>query len=148
MLNKGSHHILLIEDNAGDIRLIEVMLKEIVAPVAPIELHCALDGVEATDFLQKKGKFSEAVRPNLIILDLNLPKKDGRQVLSEIKMDAQLKSIPVIVLTISQAEEDIVQAYHLGANCYVRKPLDIEQFSEIFKSIINYWFYTVTLPPT
>jgi len=135
--------ILLVEDNAGDTRLAVEALKE--SKIRNI-LHCVADGVEAMDFLHKKGKYSGEPRPDLIILDLNLPKKDGREVLAEIKSDSELKRIPVVILTISKAEEDILKTYNLHANCFITKPLDLNQFSTVIKSIENFWFTIVKLP--
>lgn len=128
--------ILLVEDSLGDIRLIREALREIGGCHS---LHVVNDGVEALAFLRRKGIFGWAPRPDLILLDLNLPKKNGREVLSEIKADASLKDIPVVVLTISTAEEDIVTAYRLQANCYVIKPVNLDQFFRVVQSIERYW---------
>ena len=136
--------ILLVEDNPGDVRLTREALTE--AKVRN-RLHVAEDGVEAMDFLRRRGPFANAVRPDLILLDLNLPKKDGREVLEEVKGDAALRQIPVVILTSSQAEEDIARAYSLRANCYVSKPVDLDQFIAVVKSIENFWFTIVKLPP-
>jgi chemotaxis family two-component system response regulator Rcp1 len=136
--------ILLVEDSVGDIRLTQEAFKE---SKLKIELHTAMDGVAAMDFLHKTGQFTQAPRPDLILLDLNLPKKNGRQVLQEIKEDPKLMGIPVAVLTMSKAEEDIIQAYKLHANCYINKPLDLNQFVEVVRSIENFWFNIVSLPP-
>lgn len=136
--------ILLVEDSIGDIRLTKEALKE---SKMKVDLYVVMDGVEAMDFLNKKGKYADAPRPDLILLDLNLPKKDGRQVLKEIKSENGLKTIPVAVLTISKAEEDILQSYNLHVNCYITKPLDLGRFMEVVKSIENFWFSIVTLPP-
>lgn len=136
--------ILLVEDNPADVRLTIEALKE--AKVHN-NLHIATDGAEAVSFLRREGKFSEAPRPDLILLDLNLPRKDGREVLEEIKSDPALKSIPVVVLTTSEAEEDILRAYNLSANCYVTKPVDLEQFIKVVNSIENFWLTIVKLPP-
>ena len=135
--------ILLVEDNEGDIGLIEEVLEE-----AKIRnsLHVAKDGEEAMLFLHGEEKFSSSPRPDLILLDLNLPKKDGREVLKEIKEDCDLKSIPVVVLTTSGAEKDILKAYNLHANAYVTKPLDFDQFIKVIKSIENFWLEIVKLP--
>ncbi len=135
--------VLLVEDNPGDVRLTREALKE--AKVNN-QLHVAEDGVEAMNFLQRKGEYSDAPRPDLILLDLNLPKKDGREVLEEIKQDPELKRIPVVVLTTSQAEEDILRSYNLHANCYVSKPVDLDQFINIVKSIEDFWLTIVRLP--
>jgi two-component system, chemotaxis family, response regulator Rcp1 len=136
--------ILLVEDNPGDVRLTREALRE---GKVHNNLHVASDGVEALRFLRREGEHGDAVRPDLILLDLNLPKKDGREVLEEIKRDAQLRPIPVVILTSSQAEQDIVRAYDLHANCYVSKPVDLEQFITVVKSIENFWFSIVHLPP-
>jgi CheY-like chemotaxis protein len=109
-------------------------------------LHWAKDGVEALDFLHRRGKHAKAPRPDLILLDLNLPRKDGREVLSEIKNDEDLKTIPVVILTTSQAEEDVVKSYHLHANCYVTKPVDLEKFIVVVQSIDRFWLTIATLP--
>jgi two-component system response regulator len=136
--------ILLVEDNPGDVRLTREALKDgkIVN-----NLHVAEDGVDALAFLRREGKYHNAVRPELILLDLNLPKKDGREVLAEIKADEALKRIPVVVLTSSAAEQDIVKSYNLHANCYVTKPVDLDQFINVVKSIEHFWLTVVKLPP-
>ncbi|MGB6064686.1 MAG: response regulator [Desulfomonilaceae bacterium] len=136
--------ILLVEDNPGDVRLTREALKDgkIVN-----NLHVAEDGVEALTFLRREGKYHDAIRPELILLDLNLPKKDGRQVLAEIKADATLRRIPVVILTSSEAEQDIVRSYNLHANCYVTKPVDLDQFISVVKSIEYFWLSVVKLPP-
>ncbi len=136
--------ILLIEDSPGDIRLTQEALKE---SKISNNLHIVMDGEEAMDFLKKKGKFSESPRPDLILLGLNLPKKDGREVLAEIKEDKDLRRIPVVILTISEAEEDILKTYNLYANCYITKPVDLNQFLKVILSIENFWFTIVKLPP-
>jgi CheY-like chemotaxis protein len=136
--------ILLVEDNPGDVRLTQEALKD--AKVLN-KLHVASDGVEALEFLRRQGKYAHAVRPGLILLDLNLPKMDGRKVLAEIKEDPDLKRIPVVVLTISKADEDIIKTYELHANCYITKPVDLEQFMEVVKAIENFWLTVVKLPP-
>ena len=136
--------ILLVEDNPGDARLALEALKD---NKIRNELYTVEDGVEAMNFLRKKGKYSRMPRPDLILLDLNLPKKDGREVLAEIKEDDGLKAIPVVVLTISKAEEDILKSYNLHANCYITKPLDLKQFIKVVKSIKSFWFSIVKLPP-
>lgn len=135
--------VLLVEDNPGDIRLTEEAFKE--GKVAN-NLHVALDGIEALQFLKKEGKFSDVPCPDLILLDLNLPRKDGREVLEEIKRDEQLKSIPVVILTTSRAEEDIVRMYNSHANCYITKPVDLDQFLHIVRSIEDFWLTLVKLP--
>jgi len=136
--------ILLIEDNLGDIRLIKEAFKEgkIVNRISVVE-----DGEAAMAFLRREGPYAGAARPDLILLDLNLPKKDGREVLAEIKADEDLKRIPVVILTTSQAEEDILRTYDLHANCYVTKPVDLEQFLTVVRSIEDYWLAIVKLPP-
>lgn len=136
--------ILLIEDNPGDVRLTKEALKE--CKIAN-KLHVALDGIEAIDFLYKKGKFNNSPRPDVILLDLNLPKKDGREVLAEIKQDKDLRRIPVVVLTTSKSEEDIIKTYNLHANCYISKPIGMVQFIKVVKSIGDFWFSIVKLPP-
>jgi two-component system response regulator len=135
--------ILVVEDNPGDARLIKEVLS---ANKDSYRLHIVEDGVEAMSFLKQKGKSLYSPRPDLIILDLNLPKKDGREVLAEIKSDDSLKLIPVVIMTTSQAEEDILKAYSLHANCYVTKPLELDQFINTIKSIIEFWFALVKLP--
>jgi chemotaxis family two-component system response regulator Rcp1 len=140
----GPIEILLVEDNPGDVRLTIEALKE--GKVAN-EINVAADGVEALAFLRREGKYENAPKPDLILLDLNLPKKNGREVLAEIKMDSRLKRIPVVVLTSSQAEKDIVTTYNLHANCYITKPVDFDQFIKVVKSIENFWFKVVKLPP-
>ena len=136
--------VLLIEDNPGDIRLTKEAMKE-----AKIfnNLNVVEDGVEALDYLRKKGKFKGAHSPDLILLDLNLPKKNGYEVLAEIKQDIYLKLIPVVILTLSKAEEDIIKTYELHANCYITKPVDMEQFTKVVKSVDEFWFSIVKLPP-
>jgi CheY-like chemotaxis protein len=135
--------ILLVEDSPGDVRLTREALKE--AKVLN-SLSVATDGVEALEFLHRRGKFAGAPRPDLILLDLNLPRKDGREVLEEIKADAGLKRIPIVVLTTSQAEEDVVRAYDLHANCYITKPVDFRQFITVVQSIEDFWLTVVKLP--
>ena len=135
--------ILLVEDNPGDVRLTIEGLKE---GKVKNNLHVVEDGVEALAFLQKEGKYTDAVRPDLILLDLNLPKKDGREVLSAIKSDQELCHIPVVVLTTSKAEQDILKAYSLHANCYITKPVDLDQFISVVESIEDFWFTIVKLP--
>jgi two-component system, chemotaxis family, response regulator Rcp1 len=136
--------ILLVEDNPGDVRLTQEALRDgkIVN-----NLHVAENGVDALAFLRREGKYHNAVRPELILLDLNLPKKDGREVLAEIKADEALKRIPVVILTSSAAEQDIVRSYNLHANCYVTKPVDLDQFINVVKSIEHFWLTVVKLPP-
>ena len=135
--------ILLIEDNPGDARLTQEALKD--GKVRNI-LYIVYDGEEATDFLFKRNQYKNAPRPDLIILDLNLPKKNGQEVLAEIKADDSLKSIPVIILTISKQEQDIIRSYNLHANCFLIKPIDLNQFFEVIKSIEDFWLTLVKLP--
>lgn len=135
--------ILLVEDNPGDVRLTQEALKE---GKILNNLYTAKDGVEAISFLRREGGYENAVRPDLILLDLNLPKKDGREVLEEIKKDEDLKRIPVVVLTTSRAEEDIVRTYDRHANCYITKPVDFDQFINVVKSIESFWLSVVKLP--
>ena len=135
--------VLLIEDSEPDVRLTIEALKE--AKVRN-RLSVVEDGVEAMDFLTRQGPYADAPRPDLILLDLNLPRKDGRQVLEEIKQDPSLRRIPVVVLTTSRAEEDVLRAYDLHANCYITKPVDFNQFMEVVKSIEHFWLAVVTLP--
>jgi CheY-like chemotaxis protein len=136
--------ILLVEDNPGDERLTREALKE---GKVYSNLHWVKDGVEAMEFLRRHGKHAGAPRPDIILLDLNLPKKDGREVLQDIKNDNELKRIPVVVLTTSKAEEDVLRTYNLHANCYVTKPVDLEKFIVVVKSIDVFWLTVVTLPP-
>jgi CheY-like chemotaxis protein len=135
--------ILLVEDNQADVRLTIEALKE--GRIAN-NLSVARDGLEALAFLRKTGKFSNAPDVDLILLDLNLPKKDGREVLADIKSDPRLRRIPVVVMTTSKAEEDIVKCYDLHANSYVVKPIDLDKFIEVVKAIEEYWVSIVTLP--
>ena len=143
MENSKIINILLVEDSPGDARLAKEALKE---GKVKNELHIVYDGMEATDFLFNRNKYKDAPRPDLIILDLNLPKKNGREVLAEIKRDENLKSIPVVILTISKAEEDVLKTYNLHANCYITKPLDLNKFMEVVKSIEEFWLTIVKLP--
>jgi len=136
--------ILLVEDNPGDIRLTTEALKE---QKMYNKLNVVTDGVEAMEYLKKQGKYAKAVKPDLILLDLNLPRKDGREVLKEIKSDDLLKTIPVVVLTVSKADEDIVKSYNLHANCYITKPVDLAQFMKVARTIQEFWFTMVKLPP-
>ena len=141
--NNSGIRILLVEDNPGDVRLTKEALKE--AKVRN-QLFVVEDGVAAMQFLNRENEYTDAPRPDLILLDLNLPRKDGREVLEEIKQDSSLKRIPVVVLTTSQAEEDILRTYNLHANCYVTKPVDLDQFITIVKSIEDFWLTIVRLP--
>jgi CheY-like chemotaxis protein len=135
--------ILLVEDNPGDARLTQEALKD-----GKVHSHLTVvpDGVEAMAYLNREGQYANALQPDLILLDLNLPKKDGREVLQEIKADDALKTIPVVVLTSSSAEQDVVRSYGLHANCYVTKPVDLEQFMNAIKAIEDFWLTVVTLP--
>jgi CheY-like chemotaxis protein len=135
--------ILLVEDSPSDTEITVEALTE-----AKVRNHLSIveDGVQALEFLRRQGKFGGAPRPDLILLDLNLPRKDGREVLAEIKMDDSLKTIPVVVLTTSRAEQDVLQAYKQHANCYITKPVDFEQFLNVVHSIESFWLMLVTLP--
>ena len=135
--------ILLVEDNPGDVRLTQEGLHE-----GKIHNHLSVasDGIEALAFLHRQGKYVDAPRPDLILLDLNLPRKDGREVLAEIKADHDLRRIPVVVLTTSSADQDIERSYDLAANCYITKPVDFQSFVDVVKSIEDFWFAIVTLP--
>jgi two-component system, chemotaxis family, response regulator Rcp1 len=136
--------ILLVEDNPADVRLTVEALNE---QKVYNNLNTVSDGAEALDYLRKKGKYANAVRPDLILLDLNLPKVDGREVLREIKSDNDLRSIPVVILTVSKSDEDVMRAYNLYANCYITKPVDFEQFMQVVKSVQDFWLSIVKLPP-
>lgn len=135
--------MLLVEDNHGDARLAIEALKD--AKVHN-NLSWVQDGVEAMAFLRREGEYSDAPRPDVILLDLNLPKKDGREVLADVKGDEDLRRIPVVILTVSSAEEDIVKTYNLHANCYIRKPIDLDQFIKVVKAIKDFWLSIVILP--
>jgi CheY-like chemotaxis protein len=137
--------ILLVEDNLGDVRLTIESLRE---TKVRNNLHVAKDGVEALAMLRREGRHADFVRPGLILLDLNLPRKDGREVLQDLKQDPALRTIPVVVLTTSQAEPDVLHSYELQANCYITKPVDLEQFITVVKSIEGFWLTIVTLPHT
>jgi two-component system, chemotaxis family, response regulator Rcp1 len=136
--------ILLVEDSPGDVRLVEEAFKEFRFCNA---LFVVNDGAEATDFLNQKGKYADVPLPDLILLDLNLPKKDGYQVLREIKSDEKLKTIPVIVLTVSKSDEDILKSYKLQANCFISKPVDVNEFFKTMQSIEDFWLTIVKFPP-
>ena len=136
--------ILLVEDNPGDVRLTIEALKE---SKILNNLNVVDDGIEALAYLNKEGKYKDRPHPDLIILDLNLPRKDGREVLAEIKEHKNFKRIPIVILTISEAEEDILKTYQLHANCFITKPVDINQFTKVVKSVSNFWFSIVKLPP-
>ena len=135
--------ILLVEDNPGDVRLTQEVLRD---GKMNNNLYVAKDGVDAVTFLRREGAYTDAPVPDMILLDLNLPKKDGREVLAEIKADPLLKRIPVVVLTTSKAEQDIHKAYDLHANCYITKPVDLDQFIRVVTSIENFWLTIVKLP--
>lgn len=136
--------ILLVEDNAGDVRLTREALKE--AKIRN-QLYVVGDGVDAMAFLRREGSYRDAVRPQLVLLDLNLPRMNGREVLAQIKQDESLRRIPVVILTSSQAEADVLSAYDLHANCYITKPVDLAQFLTVVQAIENFWVTIVTLPP-
>ncbi len=135
--------VLLVEDSPGDVRLTKEAFKD--AKVC-INLHVATDGVQAMAFLMREGEYANAPRPDLILLDLNLPKKDGREVLAEIKESPALKTIPVVVLTTSASEEDILRSYLLHANCYITKPVGLDGFLKVVQSIDHFWLSVVKLP--
>jgi len=135
--------ILLVEDNPADIRLTQVAIKN--SKIAN-NLHVVNDGMEAMSFLKKEENYKDKPKPDLILLDLNLPRKNGFEVLSDIKNDPELRRIPVVILSISDAEEDLLKTYNLHANCYIKKPVDIIEFEKIVKSIGNFWFSIVILP--
>jgi chemotaxis family two-component system response regulator Rcp1 len=143
-IKEDSIEILLVEDNPGDVRLTQEALKD---SKILNRLSIVGDGMEAMAFLRKEGKYTEVHRPDLILLDLNLPKKDGREVLKEIKEDPVLRRIPVVILTTSHSEQDVIKTYDLHANCYITKPIDLNQFVNVVKSIENFWFSIVKLPP-
>ncbi len=134
---------LLVEDNPGDVRLTQEALKN---HKVQNNLHVVTDGEEAIAYLRKQGKYKDAPRPDIILLDLNLPKRDGREVLQEIKSDPLLKAIPVVIITSSEAEQDIVKSYNLNANCYVTKPVNLDQFIKVVQSINDFWLSIVKLP--
>ncbi len=136
--------VLLVEDSPGDVRLTREAFKD---AKVHIDLHVAVDGVEAMAFLAREGKHVDAPRPDLILLDLNLPKKDGREVLAEIKGNPSLQAIPVVILTTSASEGDILKSYLLHANCYITKPVNLDGFLKVVKSIDNFWLSVVKLPP-
>ena len=141
--NAKEIEILLVEDNPGDVRLTIEALKD---GKIRNHLNVASDGEEALAFLRQQGQYATAPKPDLILLDLNLPKKDGREVLKEIKQEKDLKRIPVVILTTSTAEKDIIKTYDLHANCYINKPVDFDQFTSVVKSIEDFWFTVVKLP--
>ena len=135
--------ILLVEDNPGDVRLTQEALKE---GKVSNNLSVVGDGVEALAFLRREGEYADAIRPDIILLDLNLPKKSGHEVLQEVKTDLDLRRIPVVILTTSSSEQDVLDTYDLHANCYITKPVDIEQFIKVAQSIDQFWLTMVTLP--
>jgi two-component system, chemotaxis family, response regulator Rcp1 len=135
--------ILVVEDNPGDARLIMEVLK---SNKIYNSLHIVKDGIEAMEFLNRKGKYADVPIPDIIFLDLNLPRKDGREVLAEIKSDEMFKQIPVVIMTMSQSDEDILRSYRLHANCYVTKPIDLDRFVKVVESIEDFWFSLVKLP--
>ena len=137
--------ILLVDDNIGDQRLTMEVFKD---SKIPNKMHTACDGVEALSFLRKEGKYAKVPTPDLILLDLNMPRKDGRQVLAEIKADAALRRIPVLILTTSTSESDIEDALDLHANCYITKPVDLDQFQNMMKIVEEFWFRIVSYPKT
>lgn len=145
MPNTEPIKILMVEDNPGDARLAEEALKD---SKINNSLYHVEDGVEAMRFLRRQAEYSDAPQPDLVLLDLNLPRKDGREVLAEIKEDPKLKLVPVVVMTTSEAERDLVKSYDLHANAYVVKPIDLERFIEVVQSIEVFWFTIVKLPPT
>lgn len=140
----GAIEILLVEDSPGDVRLTQEVFRD-----GNVRNHLSVveDGVQALAFLRKQSPYTHTPYPDLILLDLNLPRKDGRTVLKEIKADEKFRRIPVVILTTSSAEEDIVEAYNLHANCYITKPIDLEQFIQVVKSIEQFWLTLVKLPP-
>jgi two-component system, chemotaxis family, response regulator Rcp1 len=139
----GALEVLLVEDSPGDVRLTREALKD---AKVHISLHVATDGIEAMAYLERTGKHAEAPRPDLVLLDLNLPRKDGRQVLKEIKESPSLRTIPVVILTTSSSDADVFQSYHLHANCYISKPVDLDGFIKVVHSIDNFWLSVVKLP--
>ena len=137
-------NILLVDDSVDDVEFTLAALKKTKLANS---VDIVSDGIEALQFLRKEGKYASARKPSLIMLDLNMPRKDGREVLAEIKADPELRRIPVVILTTSQAEEDIVRTYDLGANCYVSKPVDLSQLTKVVQTIDEFWFGVVKLPP-
>ncbi len=142
-MNHVPIEILLVEDNPGDVRLTKEALRD---SKVTTRMHVVFDGVQALAFLHREGEYAAVPRPDLILLDLNLPRKSGREVLAEIKGDDDLRRIPVVILTTSQAEQDIIETYNLHANAYVNKPVDLNQFIKVVKSIEDFWFEIVRLP--
>jgi CheY-like chemotaxis protein len=150
--NSRTIEILLVEDNPGDVNLTRIALNDYPKDTLRereinVNLSVVTDGVEAMNFLHRQGEYLNAIHPDLILLDWNLPRKDGREVLIEIKADERLQRIPIVVLTTSKAEEDILKAYNLHANCYITKPVDFNEFVKIVQSIEDFWFKIVKLPP-
>lgn len=143
-MRADSINILLVEDNPADAELTRVAMDEVKMINS---LHIVSDGIDAMDFLYRRGAFGNAPRPDLILLDLNLPRKDGREVLAEIKVDESLKSIPIVILTSSSAEEDILRTYKLHANAFISKPVDLDQFIRVVRTIEEFWIAIVKLPP-
>jgi chemotaxis family two-component system response regulator Rcp1 len=141
--NNEPIEILLVEDNLGDARLAAEALKE---NKVRNNLHHVVDGVEAMAFLQRRGDYATAPRPDLVLLDLNMPRKDGREVLAEIKEDPELRLMPIVVLTTSEAERDLIKSYDLHANAYIVKPIDLDRFIEVVQAIEAFWFTIVKLP--
>ncbi len=141
--HRKPYKILLIEDNPGDVRLTKEAFNE---GNLTVELSVVMDGVEAIQYLRKQSPFENAKTPDIILLDLNLPKKDGREVLQDIKSDPELRRIPVIVLTTSNADTDIIKSYNLHANCYINKPVDYDSFFKVIRNIEEFWLSTVMLP--
>jgi CheY-like chemotaxis protein len=135
--------ILLVEDNPADVELTQYLMKQ---GKIFVNLHVAVDGFEALNFLRREGQYADVPRPDLVLLDLNLPGKDGREVLAEMKSDPNLKTIPVVVLTTSQSEVDVLKSYNLGANCFITKPVGMEEFAKVVNSIEDFWFTIVRLP--
>ncbi len=144
MNNTRPIEILLVEDNPGEVRLMQEVFKECKTPN---NLNVVEDGVEAMEYLRKEGKYADSQRPDIILLDLNLPRKDGREVLAEIKADDNLKRIPVVVLTVSEADEDVLKTYESYGNCYITKPAELDKFIEVVRTIEQFWLKTVKLPP-
>lgn len=140
----GQAHILLVEDNPADVRLTQEVLRE---TELDFELQVARDGEQALAMLRRQGPHADVPTPDLVLLDLNLPRKDGREVLGEMKRDPGLRSIPVVVLSTSKAESDVLTCYDLHANCYLTKPVDLDQFAEMVQVLQQFWFSTVLLPP-
>jgi two-component system, chemotaxis family, response regulator Rcp1 len=143
-MTTGVIHILLVDDSPSDVQLTVEAMRE--AKVAN-QLHVAVDGVDAMGFLRREGRYTKAPRPDLVLLDLNLPRKDGKEVLAEMRADPRLQPMPVAVLTTSKAESDVLRSYQLGANCFMTKPLRFAEFLEVIQAIEQFWLTTVRLPP-